>query len=108
MEDLPPFVPPPRPGIAGETSLHLQDVIQRVLANDPDLQISRILRLESDYNVTAAKGFYDPLFGVQAVRSRSVTPIASIIGGSASGKLSQKELDVNPFVSGSSPWLGGS
>ena len=90
-------------------TLTLPDVIQRVLANDPDLEISRILLEEADYNVTGAKGFYAaPCSGRLAQHSRAVTPIASIIGGSANGKLTNKEWDLNPSVSGSSPWLGGS
>jgi HAE1 family hydrophobic/amphiphilic exporter-1 len=106
VDDLAPFLLPPRPGIGGETPLHLSDVIQRVLANDPDLQISRILRQEADYTVTAAKGYYDPTVGLQAYHSHAITPIASVIGGAASGKLTQNEFAANPVLNGSSPWLG--
>lgn len=108
LQPLGEIVIPPRIGIAGQMNLTLVDVIQRVLANDSDLEISRILLQEADYNVTGAKGFYDPVFGALAQHSRSVTPIASIIGGSANGKLTQKEYDLNPSVSGASPWLGSS
>jgi outer membrane protein TolC len=108
VQPLGEIVIPPRIGIAGQTSLTLADVIQRVLANDSDLQISRIVLQEADYSVTGAKGFYDPVFGVLAQHARSVTPIASIIGGSANGKLTQKEYDFNPSVTGASPWLGSS
>ncbi|HEV3334372.1 MAG TPA: TolC family protein [Bryobacteraceae bacterium] len=108
IQPLGETVIPPRIGVVGQMSLTLPDVIQRVLANDPDLEISRIQLEEADYNVTGAKGFYDPVFGVLAQHSRAVTPIASIIGGSANGKLTNKEWDLNPSVSGSSPWLGGS
>ncbi len=108
LQPMGEIVIPPRIGIAGQMNVTLADVIQRVLANDPDLEISRIMLQEADYGVTGAKGFYDPVFGVLAQHSRAVTPIASIIGGSANGRLTQKEWDVNPSVTGSSPWLGGS
>jgi len=67
---------PPRVGIAGQTTLTLQDVIQRVLDNDPDLEISRILKLEAGYGIKGAQGYYDPIMGFQAYRTRAVTPIA--------------------------------
>jgi outer membrane protein TolC len=108
LQPLGEIVIPPRIGVVGQMSLTLPDVIQRVLANDPDLSISRILLEEADYSVTGAKGFYDPVFGALAQHSRAVTPIASIIGGSADGKLTSKEWDLNPSIAGASPWLGGS
>jgi outer membrane protein TolC len=98
----------PRVGIAGQFPITLKQAIERVLANNPDLQIARIARQEADYNVTAAEGYYDPLVGLEAHRSRAETPIASLIGGSASGRLTQAELAANPVVNGSSPWWGGS
>jgi outer membrane protein TolC len=99
---------PPRVGVAGQYPITLQRVIERVLANNPDLQIARIMRQEADYNLTAAEGYYDPVVGFEAHRSRAETPIASLIGGSASGRLTQAELAVNPVMNGSSPWWGGS
>ena len=108
VQPLNETVVPPRIGVVGQMSLTLADAIQRVLANDPDLEISRILLQEAGYNVSGAKGFYDPVFGVLLQHSRAVTPIASIIGGSADGRLTNKEWDLNPSVSGSSPWLGSS
>jgi outer membrane protein TolC len=108
VEPLHEILLPSRVGIAGETSLTLRDVIERVLANNPDLQIARIAREEADDNVKVAAGYYDPTVGFQADRSRAVTPIASLIGGSADGKLTQSELAASPTLSGYSPWLGGS
>jgi outer membrane protein TolC len=99
---------PPRVGITGQVTLTVQDVIERVLNNNPDIQVARIVREEADYNVTAAAGYYDPTVGLQADRSRAVTPIASLIGGSADGKLTQSELAASPSISGYSPWMGGS
>ena len=98
----------PRTGILTETTISLPEVIERVLANDRDLAISRIEREEAGYNVSAAKGAYDPVIGLKAYRTREIVPVASILGGSASGKLSQTELNATPTIGGLSPWLGGS
>jgi outer membrane protein TolC len=98
----------PRTGILGETSISLPEVIQRVLANDRDLEISRIMLEEAGYYVSAAKGAYDPVAGFRAYRTKSVFPIASLIGGAANGRLTQNELNGTPQLGGLFPWAGGS
>lgn len=102
-----PLVVPPRIGIMGQVSIGLPEVIRRVLDNDRDLVISRLAAQEALLNLKGAKGYYDPVVGLNAYRVKSVTPIASLIGGSANGKLDQKQLYADPQLSGSSPWLGG-
>ena len=38
---------------------------------------------------------------------KSVTPVASLLGGAANGKLTNKQLYADPQLSGNFPWLGG-
>ena len=102
-----PLEVPARIGIVGEVRLSLPEVIQKVLDNDRDLVVSRIALQEALFNVKGAKGYYDPLLGLNAYRVKSVIPVASLIGGAADGKVSQKQLYADPQLSGSSPWLGG-
>lgn len=107
---VPPATPlqvPARVGIAGEASMSLPEVIRKVLENDRDLVVARIATQEASFNVTGAKGYYDPIIGLNTYRLRSVIPTASLIGGAADGKITQKELYADPQISGSSPWLGG-
>jgi HAE1 family hydrophobic/amphiphilic exporter-1 len=96
----------PRVGIAGVAPLRLNEVIERVLANDPDLQISRIQRDEAGYAIRGAQGAYDPLLGLRGYRTHAVSPVASIIGGTATGKLTSKELNLSPQVTGLTPTGG--
>ena len=98
----------PRVGVLGTTAITLPEVIQRVLANDRDIEVSRIAREEANYNIQSARGYYDPRLGLNAYRVKSVTPISSLIGGGANGKLTQTQLYADPQLSGVSPWLGGS
>ena len=108
--DLPTVKPldvPPRLGILAQSNITLPDVIRKVLDNDRDLVVYRIAAQEAIFNVSGAKGYYDPVLGLNAYRIRNVTPIASLIGGAANGKLTQKQLYADPQVSGSVPWLGG-
>ena len=98
---------PSRIGILGTVNITLPEVIQRVLASDRDLVISRIAREEAQYSVGGAKGYYDPRIGLNASRQRSVSPISSLIGGAANGKLTQENHLADPQLSGASPFLGG-
>ncbi len=98
---------PPRVGIVGEHQLTLQEAIAQVLNNDRDLLVYRIAAQEAVTNLKGAKGYYDPVFGLNAYRVKSVTPIASLLGGAANGKLTNKQLYADPQVSGEFPWLGG-
>jgi HAE1 family hydrophobic/amphiphilic exporter-1 len=96
----------PRVGIAGEAPLRLNEVIERVLANDPDLQVSRIQVEQAGYALRGAHGAYDPLLGLRGYRTRAVSPVASVIGGTASGKLTSTELNLSPNLSGLTPYGG--
>ena len=99
---------PARIGVLGSVTLGLPEVIQRVLASDKDLAISRILREEASYSVKGARGVYDPRLGLNASKVKSVIPVTSLIGGSANGKLINDQFTVDPQLSGLFPALGGS
>jgi outer membrane protein TolC len=99
---------PPRTGIASTANLSLREAIEKALVNDQALVISRIDRSEADLNLTSAKGVYDPRAGFTGNHTRSITPVASIFAGSASGKTSQSSWLADPQVSGLFPALGGS
>jgi HAE1 family hydrophobic/amphiphilic exporter-1 len=95
-----------RVGIETEIQITLKEVIERVLANDPQLAISKIYLEESGYSIKASQGHFDPVFSMDATKSRTSIPIASAIGGSKSGRLTSEELVFTPQISGNSPWLG--
>lgn len=99
---------PARIGVLGSVTIALPEVIQKVLASDRDLAISRILREEASYNVKGARGVYDPRLGLNASRLKSVAPVTSLIGGSANGKLTTESYVADPQLSGLFPALGGS
>ncbi len=98
----------PRVGVYGQSELTLDETIRRVLANDPDVRVQRILEEEAGYGINAALGAYDPVLSFRAYHTKAVTPVASIFGGTASGKLTQKEWAATPQITGLSPWGGGS
>jgi hydrophobic/amphiphilic exporter-1 (mainly G- bacteria), HAE1 family len=96
----------PRIGLIGEARMPIEEVVERVLKNDPDLRVARITREEARYQVVGALGAYDPVLGIGAYRTKAVSPVASILGGSADGKLTQTEFNVTPSLSGQTAWGG--
>ncbi len=97
-----------RIGVQGESPVTLQWAIEQVLANDPELAVSQVLLDQSGFGVKIAKGNFDPVFSIETYKSRASVAIASAIGGSKSGRLTNEEFVFRPKVSGSTPWLGSS
>jgi HAE1 family hydrophobic/amphiphilic exporter-1 len=107
---VPPVKPlevPSRIGILGDAKVTLNEVIQRVLANDKDLAVSRIVNDEAVLNLRGAQGYFDPRLGFTGHDLRTVIPASSSLQGSTDGKLTNKELLGDPQISGSWPMLGG-
>jgi outer membrane protein TolC len=94
------FQPAPRIGIISQREVSLAEVISMVLANDKDIDSSRLVREEAVFNVLGARGVYDPKIGVTGHHLKQVSPASSILSGSADGKLTSEEWNIDPFVSG--------
>jgi HAE1 family hydrophobic/amphiphilic exporter-1 len=108
LQPMKAFEIAPRIGVQGERDLTLKEAIERVLANDPELAISYISVEKAGYGVKGAKGYFDPVFTMDGTKSRTATPIATIIGGTKSGKLTSTDTSLVPKLTGFSPWLGTS
>jgi len=94
------FEPTPRIGIISKKEISLSEVISMVLANDKDIDSSRLMRDEAGFNVVGARGVYDPKVGFTGHHLKQVSPASSILSGSADGKLTFQEWNIDPFVSG--------
>lgn len=91
---------PKRVGISEEQSLTLGDAITQALRNNPEVAISRIEVEQATNGIASADGAYDPQFSFQSSFQRQETPVSSLIGGAASGKLTQQGLLLGPEFSG--------
>jgi len=98
----------PRIGIKGETRISLKQVIELVLTNDPELEISRISLDQSVSRAKGAESYYDPLFTFDISKSRTINPVASVLGGSSDGKSTSTDFTFTPKFTGNSPWFGTS
>jgi outer membrane protein TolC len=101
-----PFRLPPRVGIMAETQLSLQQALALALANNNDIDASKIDRELSDYSLTAARGVFDPVVGAVGQFQKQVTPVASSLGGSTTGAVLNRTWQAQPTVNGSLPWIG--
>jgi HAE1 family hydrophobic/amphiphilic exporter-1 len=107
---LPPvrvFQLPMRVGVFAEVQLTLQQALASALANNNNIDASRINREISGYNLTGARGLYDPTVGAVSQFLKQVNPVASSLGGSATGAVLNRTWQTDPTLSGSTPWLGG-
>jgi outer membrane protein TolC len=102
-----PFRLPTRTGIETQMEISLDQTLAMALANNKDIESSRIDRLESDYTLTAALGAFDPQLNVTSYWQQQITPVASSLGGSASGSLLNKTWQADPGITENLPWYGG-
>jgi outer membrane protein TolC len=103
-----PFVLPPRIGVVTDKELTLQDALAMALANNKDIDSSRIDRDKAINSVLGAKGSFDPKIGGTTSFQKNVTPVASTLGGSTTGSVISRTGIADPQLSGNLPWLGGS
>jgi outer membrane protein TolC len=93
---------------AAQLSLTLDDAVQRALANNNDIDISRQDGEISEFRLLGARGVYDPLIAAEGYYERATTPTASVIGGAVNGAVTQTRFFGAGGVTGFSPWFGGS
>ena len=102
-----PFRLPPRTGVETQREITLEQALTMALANNKDIEASRIDQLESEYTLTAAQGAFDPQLNVNSYWEQQITPIASALGGSSTGSLLNKTWLSDPGITQPLPWYGG-
>jgi HAE1 family hydrophobic/amphiphilic exporter-1 len=94
--------------VANQVSLTLSDAIRMALKNSNDIDESRIDVQIAEYNLTAARGVYDPVISSESYYERATTPTSSTLGGAgASGAVTQTDATGSARLAGFSPWAGG-
>lgn len=102
-----PFRMEPRVGVITEERISLDRALELALANNKDIEASRIDQQEADYTLMSAHGAFDPAFNGNGLFEKQITPVASTLGGSATGALLNRTWQLDPGFSGFTPWLGG-
>ena len=113
----PNFEAPPRPlpsaervgvDMLDQAALSLNDAIALALQNNNDIDASRIDVQVAEYNLTAARGVYDPVFSSESYYESRTTPTSSTIAGGLNGSVTQKDVTGAMRFGGFSPRGGGS
>jgi outer membrane protein TolC len=113
----PNFEAPPRPlpsaervgvDMMNQEALSLNDAIALALQNNNDIDASRIDVQVAEFNLTAARGVYDPVFSSESYYESRTTPTSSTIAGGLNGSVTQKDATGSARFGGFSPWAGGS
>jgi outer membrane protein TolC len=98
---------PARVGVFSEAQISLQQAIAMALANNNDIDASKIDRELADYTLTAARGVFDPVVGAAGQFQKQVVPVSSSLGGSTTGAVLNRSWQAQPTLNGSMPWYGG-
>ena len=95
---------------AGEAKpLSLREALEMALVNNKDIEVARSNVKLAEFDLVGARGFYDPRFSSLTFYERSVTPVASFIGGGgANGAVTQSDVTGTLRFEGLSPNFGGS
>jgi len=99
---------PPRIGVFAEAQLSLQQAMAMALASNNDIDASKIDREVADYTLIGARGLFDPTASASSGWQQNLQPIATTLGGTASGAVLSKTWQTDPMVTGLLPWFGGS
>lgn len=94
--------------IQDRTGLTLGEAITLALNNNNDIDISRIDTIFAEYELSAARGVYDPAFFSEIFYERSVTPVSSVLGGGVNGAVKRREFSGAARLGGFTPFWGGS
>jgi HAE1 family hydrophobic/amphiphilic exporter-1 len=87
--------------------LTMREAIELALANNKDIEVARQNVRLAEFDLTAARGVYDPRFVTSSYYERSETPTASFLSGSTSGAVTQSGFFSTSSVQGLVPKFGG-
>ncbi|HWQ34653.1 MAG TPA: TolC family protein [Blastocatellia bacterium] len=106
---LRPLPPAERVGVdvREHTPLSLEEAVTMALNNNRDINISRIDTLLAGYDLSAARGVYDPRITSESYYEHRVTPVSSVIGGGRNGSVTQTDLTGSARIGGFTPFAGG-
>lgn len=101
---------PARVGVeaAEQLPLSLNDAIALALQNNNNIEASTLDVKSAEFDLTAARGAYDPVVNAQSYYESTTIPTASILSGGSGGSLTQRGVAGAASLSGNVPFQGGS
>lgn len=93
---------------AEQLPLSLDDAIALALQNNNNVEASTLDVKSAEYDLTAARGAYDPVVNAQSYYESTTNPTASILSGGANGSVTQRGAAGAASLAGNVPFQGGS
>jgi HAE1 family hydrophobic/amphiphilic exporter-1 len=87
--------------------LSLREALAMALENNKDIEVARHNVKIAEFDLTSARGAYDPRLSSSSYYERIQSPISSFLSGGANGSVMQTDYTANARVEGLAPKLGG-
>jgi outer membrane protein TolC len=88
--------------------LTLREALALALENNKDIEVARQNVKIAEFDLTAARGAYDPRVTSSSYYERIENPISSFLSGGANGTTTQSDYTATARLEGLTPKLGGS
>src|SRR5262245_28673236 len=92
---------------SNRVSLTLREAVMTALENNRDIEIERLNARMNEFDLRAARGFYDPALTAGVFYDHKVTPVASLLAGGADGRLKTTDFAGTSGITQRLPWQGG-
>src|SRR5262245_9523431 len=92
---------------SNRVSLTLREAVMMALENNRDIEIERLNARMNEFDLRAARGFYDPALTAGVFYDHKVTPVASLLAGGADGRLKTTDFAGTSGITQRLPWQGG-
>jgi outer membrane protein len=93
--------------MADQRPLTMRDALEMALSNNKDIEVARDAVRAAEFDLTTARGAYDPRFSSLSYYERTETPSASFLSGSSSGAVTQSDYTGTARFEGLVPKYGG-
>jgi HAE1 family hydrophobic/amphiphilic exporter-1 len=93
--------------MAEQRPLALREAIELALQNGKDIEVARTNVRAAEFDLTAARGAYDPRLNTSTFYERSKTPVASFLSGGEGGAVTTSGFGGTMRFEGLNPKAGG-
>jgi HAE1 family hydrophobic/amphiphilic exporter-1 len=87
--------------------LTLREALSLALANNKDIEVSRQNVRIAEFDLTGARGTYDPRISSSSYYERIKNPVANFLSGGSNGIITSSDYTATARLEGQSPKLGG-
>lgn len=87
--------------------LTLREALALALENNKDIEVARQNVKIAEFDLTAARGVYDPRLSSSSYYEHSESPISSFLSGGSNGATTQSDYTATARLEGLAPTLGG-